>query len=120
MRIENLSLVIETGREGGGGFGVLEALHRNNLHFTEGFLEVSRYKAVTKGLQGVTARKGYALRYESGKLPVQFQSGCRKRSLRYAQPTVGYRHGVSCTDFHIQSRAALRQSERYPGAPMLR
>jgi hypothetical protein len=24
-------------REGEGGFGVLEALHRNNLHFTEGF-----------------------------------------------------------------------------------
>jgi len=35
LRIENLELVID--REGEGGFGVLEALHRNNLHFTEGF-----------------------------------------------------------------------------------
>ena len=35
-------------------FGGLEPLHRNNLHFTEGFLRSSRYKAVTKALQAVT------------------------------------------------------------------
>jgi hypothetical protein len=42
-----------------GGFGGLEPLHRNNLHFTEEFFALSRYKAVTRGLHGVTpARNG--------------------------------------------------------------
>jgi hypothetical protein len=36
-------------------FGGLEPLHRYNLHFTEGFLRSSRYKAVTSPLQGVTS-----------------------------------------------------------------
>ena len=39
---------------GGGVFGGLEPLHRYNLHFTEGFLRSSRYKAVTRPLQAVT------------------------------------------------------------------
>src|SRR5712671_5018870 len=41
---------------GGGVFGGLEPLHRYNLHFTEGFLRSSRYKAVTRPLQTVTKR----------------------------------------------------------------
>src|SRR5712671_6769060 len=43
-------------RGGGGVFGDLEPLHRYNLHFTEGFLRPSRYKAVTRPLQAVTKR----------------------------------------------------------------
>jgi hypothetical protein len=43
-------------RLGGGVFGGLEPLHRYNLHFTEGFLRSSRYKAVTRALQAVTKR----------------------------------------------------------------
>ena len=35
-----------------------EPLHRYNLHFTEGFLSSSRYKAVTRPLQGVTKGNG--------------------------------------------------------------
>jgi hypothetical protein len=46
---------------GGGVFGGLEPLHRYNLHFTEGFLRPSRYKAVTKALQAVTKRTSRVL-----------------------------------------------------------
>ena len=45
-------------RQGGGGFGGLEPLHRNNLHFTEEFLTLSRYKAVTRGYRALQAGLG--------------------------------------------------------------
>ena len=40
----------------GGVFGGPHLLHRNNLHFTEDFEADTRYKAVTKGLQGLHFR----------------------------------------------------------------
>ena len=36
--MEGKASEIKIGGEEGGGFGGLKALHRNNLHFTEGFL----------------------------------------------------------------------------------
>ena len=65
------------GTETGGEYSTLEPLHRNNLHFTEGFLSSRRYKGVTEALQGVTGRMRDSIK--TGALlavPFAFQTMC--------------------------------------------